>query len=471
MMPSFGPLARVLAEQLRVVSAIEDDGPMTTPSMVREQLYLCSAQLLRAGGPGVLRDVADSALASCHLELYAEAEAGADAGQPPPAKRRKSGAEPEDGGSGAWRATQHSLLADFSAGRSIGAQAAAIDLVEALFQGGGAVLPAPQRLRLDAMAAHLAATCRAAATAVRRGGQGRDAGGALKSLQAAAYRALLASISTPVPHRPVFLPQAVAAFREGVFDSDAAVSAVCRDALRVVEVMLHPRALPFARELRVAAADSRAPESGALEVPALGQPRMWSALTAQPGLAACIALPEAQPHRPAPGAAAPPAQPNLQPPPAAEDVAAAPLAAAAAAPALQAPAVGHAVAASTAPAAPQPEAPNPGAAQPESHTAGPAAAAAVPAGDPKAAAQTPVSPAAQPQRVGVSELQSPAATGTSAAASAPKVTAAPTAAAAAAAPLKAAPGDGTQSEDESLPDIDSGEEEEDDSDAGEGSDS
>jgi hypothetical protein len=46
MMPSFGALARLLAEQLRVVSAVEDEGPMTTPSTARPPRFWSSPFLL-----------------------------------------------------------------------------------------------------------------------------------------------------------------------------------------------------------------------------------------------------------------------------------------------------------------------------------------------------------------------------------------------------------------------------------------
>ncbi|KAK9834202.1 hypothetical protein WJX81_007774 [Elliptochloris bilobata] len=158
----------------------------------------------------------------------------------------------------AWpvREQVHAFSADVLAAA---VQSAALRLLEALLQAGGASLPAEQRARADALAAHAAATTAAAAERLAReaetggrerawasasaayGGQGDPGGVGAPELRAAALRALAASVLAPAPHRPPFLPLALELFRQGLLALAPDVVAVSGRALAACEALLHPR--------------------------------------------------------------------------------------------------------------------------------------------------------------------------------------------------------------------------------------
>jgi hypothetical protein len=74
-------------------------------------------------------------------------------------------------------------------------------------------LPAQLRAQLDCLAAHAAGSCAAAALKLQHDPhQTRAAALALKRLQLAALQLLLASVLSPLPHRPPFLAQALQLF-------------------------------------------------------------------------------------------------------------------------------------------------------------------------------------------------------------------------------------------------------------------
>ncbi len=70
------------------------------------------------------------------------------------------------------------------------------------------------RAQVDALSAHVASNCAAAALKLQQDPHQQKAGSvALRGLQLASLQLLLASVLSPVPHRPPFLAQALQLFQ------------------------------------------------------------------------------------------------------------------------------------------------------------------------------------------------------------------------------------------------------------------
>lgn len=71
-----------------------------------------------------------------------------------------------------------------------------------------------QRLQIDAMTAHIASSSSLALQHVSQSFEGSCNQAGAVAVQLAAMKALLASMLSPAPHRPPFLPQALALFTQ-----------------------------------------------------------------------------------------------------------------------------------------------------------------------------------------------------------------------------------------------------------------
>lgn len=81
-------------------------------------------------------------------------------------------------------------------------------------QVGGPALPSEMRAQVDSLAAHVAGSCAAAALKLQQDPHQAKAGSiALRGLQLSSLQLLLASVLSPVPHRPPFLAQALQLFQ------------------------------------------------------------------------------------------------------------------------------------------------------------------------------------------------------------------------------------------------------------------
>ena len=74
-----------------------------------------------------------------------------------------------------------------------------------------------QRMQIDAITAHIASTASSAAHHVSQSYEGTCNQAGAAAVQLAALKALLASMLSPAPHRPPFLPQALALFTQVTF--------------------------------------------------------------------------------------------------------------------------------------------------------------------------------------------------------------------------------------------------------------
>ncbi len=241
---------------------------------------------------------ADAAAAAAAGSKHAGAGAGA-AGSGKAAKRQKIGGADGFDRFDAATATAAAVAASDAAGgdsEELAAQAAAVKLLGQLLAVGGAVLPPEQRAHADAAVAHLAQTTATAAARLAHGTGPAHAARVqdVRALQLSAYEALLASVLSPVGHRPPFLAQALRLFGDGRSDVSPAMAAFCQGALLQCEALLRPRAVPMAGVRQYAGMEA---------VSELTRPRMWSALEAQAGVTPAVAVPAAA----APAATAAPA--------------------------------------------------------------------------------------------------------------------------------------------------------------------
>ena len=74
-----------------------------------------------------------------------------------------------------------------------------------------------QRMQIDAMTAHIASTSSLALQRVSQSFEGSCNQAGAVAVLLAAMKALLASMLSPAPHRPPFLPQALALFTQVSF--------------------------------------------------------------------------------------------------------------------------------------------------------------------------------------------------------------------------------------------------------------
>ncbi len=166
--------------------------------------------LVRCGGLASGKQLAAEATAAASVELYGVA--------PDTAANQRSGAADSEGSRSHKKARvtpQPGPPAEDAATgpgggspEQLASQAAALQLLAAVVEGAGPALPPTLRARLDAMAVHVAACAAQAATALSRDPAAPHltvtavTGLALQSL-----RLLLASVLSPLSHRPPFLSQ------------------------------------------------------------------------------------------------------------------------------------------------------------------------------------------------------------------------------------------------------------------------
>eukprot|EP00887_Chlorella_sp_A99_P002280 scaffold10.g2280.t1 len=260
---------------------------------VRCALYAACRQLLLAGGAGVVRPLAPAVLAAASAELYGarrqqqEGGRGGEAGGELPslpleparkkARKRKQQQQQQGGGPAAVGGGDPSIGAapndDLGSARQQGdlaAQAALLGLLACLLSQGAPLLGPADRAAADAMAAHAASAAAAGADAASGGAEAPAGGGrAGAELLLASHRALLASVLAPAPHRPRYLPAALALFQRGRVGACPQLAAFCAGALASCEALLHPRAAPPPAAAAATALPGAAP-------PPLGMPRFWS---------------------------------------------------------------------------------------------------------------------------------------------------------------------------------------------------
>lgn len=213
--PMYRMLSTLLQQHLRKIRVGGVLALLSSTSHERCQLYTCAGELLALSGISCLKNLATEVLGSTMVELYASkaASASADgnssasskAGQHR-AKKRKTAQDPV---SEAELAGAIMAAADAEAAVSpaeLRAQGAAVQLLTALTQVGGTVLPPDQRAQLDAAIMHIAATSAKAESRISREKDGAAAA-ELRALQLSAYQVLLASVLSPSAHRPPFLSQ------------------------------------------------------------------------------------------------------------------------------------------------------------------------------------------------------------------------------------------------------------------------
>lgn len=83
-----------------------------------------------------------------------------------------------------------------------------------MMQSWGSGMSQQQRLQIDAVTAHIASTSSLALHRVSQSFEGSCNQAGANAVQLAAMKALLASMLSPAPHRPPFLPQALALFTQ-----------------------------------------------------------------------------------------------------------------------------------------------------------------------------------------------------------------------------------------------------------------
>jgi proline/glutamate/leucine-rich protein 1 len=294
-----GTLLRLARQGLRLVQLSGAAALQARPAAVRCCMYRTVQRLLQAAGLAGVRGLAAEAMGCVVLELYGAAAAagvGSTAAgglggkqQHRPAKRPRTAGgndfEQFDAAASVAAAAaagdEASRLAAAAAATpaDLAAQEGALQLLRAVLEAGGQLLPSEVRAHADAVALHAAQTAAAAALRVQQAAvaPGSGSASALASLHVAAYQALLASVLVPCSHRPPFLGQALLLFRQGRSSSSPALAAVCQAAALQCEVLLHPRATAISSVRQF---------DGMQAVQPLAKPRMWSAVDAALGQAA-----------------------------------------------------------------------------------------------------------------------------------------------------------------------------------------
>ena len=83
-----------------------------------------------------------------------------------------------------------------------------------MLQAWGSSMSQQQRMQIDAITAHIASTASSAAHHMSQTVEGNYNQAGAVAVQLAALRALLASVLSPAPYRPPFLPQALTLFTQ-----------------------------------------------------------------------------------------------------------------------------------------------------------------------------------------------------------------------------------------------------------------
>lgn len=232
MLPLLGAVGRLLEQQLAKIAAElgggEPLGADTPPPSVRCALYTAVEALLQSGSWSSTRLLAPTLRKCASAELYGKAGgagkgAGRSAGAQPPqkkAKRAKHGAENEG-----LLGIHDDNVGSASERANLRSQAGVLHAVAALLTCGAALLSPARRHQIDDVAAHAACMATEAAGVAAQDVDG-DASG-LVPLQLAAYKALLASVLAPAPHRPPHLALALQLFQQSLRHQDIKLSAFC----------------------------------------------------------------------------------------------------------------------------------------------------------------------------------------------------------------------------------------------------
>jgi hypothetical protein len=286
-------VARTLGDQLGKVAVdpAEIDITKLCPS-VKIALYEATAVVLRAGGVAAARQLAPVILQCAYVELYGIAapnEKGAGAHLMSNTTGRRGGAIEAQPARKRAKQAKHrgddfiNIDGSDNAGSiyeiaSLRSQSAFLSVLEALLEAGASLLTFGQRARADDIVAHAACTAADAALKAHHTAEGGDAA-PLVPLQLASLKALLASILAPASYRPPHVSLALNLFRNGVRHQSANISQFCSHALLCCEALMHPRSLPrpapLQRNSAGAAGTTTADASGVL-----GMPHFWSFIDA-----------------------------------------------------------------------------------------------------------------------------------------------------------------------------------------------
>jgi hypothetical protein len=153
-------------------------------------------------------------------------------------------------------------------------QSAFLHVLEALLEAGASLLTFGQRARFDDIIAHAACTASDAALKSHHTAEGGDAV-PLVSLQLASLKALLASVLAPASYRPPPVSLALTLFKNGVRHHSKSISRFSSHALLCCEALVHPRSLPRPAQFKPTAVAGDAALGDVL-----GMPHFWSFIDA-----------------------------------------------------------------------------------------------------------------------------------------------------------------------------------------------
>ncbi|CAI0558727.1 unnamed protein product [Linum tenue] len=132
-----------------------------------------------------------------------------------------------------------------SQGASNSVKKAALEAIKALITVGGALCSEPWRSTIDNLVINIAKKSCIGKLGDERSLLSNDHPSMLSDLQFAALDALLASLLSPSRTRPPHLAQSLELFSRGRREAGMKISEFCTHALLALEVLMHPRALPF----------------------------------------------------------------------------------------------------------------------------------------------------------------------------------------------------------------------------------
>ena len=107
-----------------------------------------------------------------------------------------------------------------------------------MLQTWGSGMSQRQRMQIDAVTAHIASTASSAAHNISQSFEGNCNQAGAVGVQLAALKALLASVLSPAPHRPPFLPQALALFTQVSFHGHMFTNRLCSACMATLPILI-----------------------------------------------------------------------------------------------------------------------------------------------------------------------------------------------------------------------------------------
>ncbi|XP_021679004.1 uncharacterized protein LOC110663860 isoform X2 [Hevea brasiliensis] len=251
-----GIRSQLLPHAAYVVRLVKEYFRRCKLSELRTKIYSIIKMLLISVGVGIAIYLAQEVVNNALLDLNLNGDDASSSANPmapseallqPCRRKRKRGA------SGSLEQKYDAISLDVEASKShpttmIAVKIAALEALEALLTVGGALRSDSKLSKVDNLLINMAADCCKGGWANEESNSFLPNGSTSThaDLQLAILRTLLASLLSPSCVRPPHLAQSLELYRRGRQETGTKLSELCSYALLVLEVLIHPRALPLA---------------------------------------------------------------------------------------------------------------------------------------------------------------------------------------------------------------------------------